>query len=120
VVQLNVVVVDETAGISRNFEYMYPREQVDLSADRMSISTPELTFSGDRNGCTLRARGKDAQIDITTTTEAPPVLMNGQGQFFFIDVSEQYEFEGTATVTGTYQGQPVTGHGFLELVGNWS
>jgi predicted secreted hydrolase len=30
------------------------------------------------------------------------------------------KFEGTATVTGTYQGQPVTGHGFLELVGNWS
>jgi hypothetical protein len=30
------------------------------------------------------------------------------------------KFEGTATVTGTYQGQQVTGHAFLEFVGNWS
>jgi hypothetical protein len=30
------------------------------------------------------------------------------------------KFEGTATVTSTYQGQQVTGHAFLELVGNWS
>jgi len=30
------------------------------------------------------------------------------------------KFEGTATVTGTYQGQQVTGYGYLELVGNWS
>jgi hypothetical protein len=29
------------------------------------------------------------------------------------------KFEGTATVTGTYQGQQVTGYGYLELVGNW-
>jgi hypothetical protein len=29
------------------------------------------------------------------------------------------KFEGTATVTGTYHGQQVTGHAFLELVGNW-
>jgi len=30
------------------------------------------------------------------------------------------KFEGTATVTGTYQGQQVSGYGYLELVGNWS
>jgi predicted secreted hydrolase len=30
------------------------------------------------------------------------------------------KFEGSATVTGTYQGEQVTGHAFLELVGNWS
>jgi predicted secreted hydrolase len=101
-IQLNVVVVNETAGISRNFEYLYPREKVELSADRMYIRTPELTFSGDRNGCAVSARGKDARIDITTTTAAPPVLMNGQGQFFFIDVSEQYEFAFPAMpTTGT-------------------
>ncbi len=29
------------------------------------------------------------------------------------------KFEGSATVTGTYQGQQVTGYGYLELVGNW-
>jgi predicted secreted hydrolase len=117
--QLNVVVVNETAGISRTFEYLYQREQVKLSADRMSISTPELTFSGDRNGCTVSARGKDARIDIATTTAAPPVLMNGQGQFFFIDVSEQYEFAfpampttGTVVLdTMTYQ---VTGTSWLD------
>ncbi len=119
VVQLDVVVVNETAGISRNFEYLYPREQVELSADRMYISTPELTFSGDRNGCAVSFRGKDAVIDITTTTAAPPVLMNGQGQFFFIDVSDQYEFafpamSTTGTVvldTRTYQ---VTGISWLD------
>jgi hypothetical protein len=92
VVQLNVVVVNETAGVSRNFEYMYPIEQVELSADRMHVSTPELTFSGDRRGCTVHVTDQHAGIDITTTTAAPPVLMNGQGQLFFIDLDEQYEF----------------------------
>jgi predicted secreted hydrolase len=119
VVQLDVVVVNETAGLSRTFEYLYPREQVELSADRMSISTPELTFSGDRHGCAVRFRGKDARIDLTTTASAPPVLMNGQGQFFFIDVSEQYEFAfpampttGTVVLdTVTYQ---VTGISWLD------
>jgi predicted secreted hydrolase len=119
VVQLNVVVVNETAGISRNFEYLYPREQVELSADRMYISTSELTFSGDRNGCAVSVRGKDAQFDFTTTTAAPPVLMNGEGQFFFIDLDEQYEFAfpampttGTVVIdTVTYQ---VTGTSWLD------
>jgi predicted secreted hydrolase len=119
VVQLDVVVVNETAGISRNFEYLYPREQVELSADRMSISTPELTFSGDRHGCAVSLRGKDARIDITTTTAAPPVLMNGQGQFFFIDVSEQYEFAfpampTTGTVVLDEVTYPVTGTSWLD------
>jgi hypothetical protein len=207
VMQLNVVAVNETAGISRNFEYLYPREQVELSADRMHISTSELTFSGDRTGCAVSVRAKGARIDLTATATAPPLLMNGQGQFFFIALDEQYEFalpamptsgtvvidtvtyqvtgtswldrqwgglpgffarglgdsaqappgprgspqgdeldldqpltvevpykeqeivsdidiltkfEGTATVTGTYQGQQVTGTAFLELVGDWS
>ncbi|MFF3466599.1 lipocalin family protein [Streptomyces sp. NPDC002619] len=30
------------------------------------------------------------------------------------------KFEGAATVTGTYQGQRVAGHAYLELVGDWS
>jgi predicted secreted hydrolase len=119
VVQLNVVVVNETAGISRNFEHLYPLEQVELSADGMYISTPELTFRGDRNGCAVSVRGEDAQIDITTTTAAPPLLMNGQGQFFFIDLDEQYEFAfpampttGTVVIdTVTYQ---VTGTSWLD------
>src|ERR1700737_932550 len=80
VVQLNVVVVNETAGVSRNFEYLYPLEQVQLSTDRMDISTPELTFTGDRNGCALSVKGKGVRIDLTTTTAAPPLLMNGQVQ----------------------------------------
>jgi predicted secreted hydrolase len=118
-VQFNVVVVNETAGISRNFEYMYPIERVELSADRMYISTPELTFSGDRNGCAVSARGKDTRIDITTTTAAPPVLMNGQGQFFFIDVSEQYEFAfpampTTGTVVLNEVAYQVTGTSWLD------
>jgi len=36
------------------------------------------------------------------------------------DIDILTKFEGTATVTGTYQGQQVTGTAFLELVGNWS
>jgi predicted secreted hydrolase len=119
VMQLDVVVVNETAGVSRNFEYFYSREQVELSADRMHISTPELTFSGDRNGCAVSVRGKDARIDFTATTAAPPVLMNGEGQFFFIDVDEQYEFAfpamrttGTVVIdTVTYQ---VTGTSWFD------
>jgi predicted secreted hydrolase len=102
VVQLDVVVVNETAGTSHNFEYLYRREQVELSGDRMHITTPELTFSGDRNGCSVSVQGKDAQIDLSTTTVAPPLLMNGEGQFFFIDLDEQYEFAFPAMpTTGT-------------------
>jgi predicted secreted hydrolase len=119
VVQLDVVVVNETAGISRNFEYLYKRKQVELSADRWSISTPELTFSGDRNGCAVSLRGKDVRIDFTATAAAPPVMMNGQGQFFFIDVDEQYEYAFPAMPTtgtividkATYQ---VTGTSWLD------
>jgi hypothetical protein len=119
VMQLNVVAVNETAGISRNFEYLYPREQVELSADRMHISTSELTFSGDRTGRAVSVRAKGARIDLTTTAAAPPLLMNGQGQFFFIDLNEQYEFalpamptSGTVVIdTVTYQ---VTGTSWLD------
>jgi hypothetical protein len=56
--QLDAVVVNESADISRNFEYLYPREQVELSADRMYIRTPQLTFGGDRHGCAVSFRGK--------------------------------------------------------------
>jgi predicted secreted hydrolase len=108
VVQLDVVVVNETAGISRNFEYLYPREKVEISAERMYISTPELTFSGDRNGCAVSVRGKDTQIDFSTTTAAPPVLMSGEGQFFFIDLNEQYEF--------AFPGMPTTGTVVIDAV----
>jgi predicted secreted hydrolase len=102
VVELNVAVVNETAGISRNFEYVYSIEQAGLAAGRMDISTPELTFRGDRNGCAVRVTGKDAQIDITTTTAAPPVLFNGQGQVAFLGVDEQYDFAFPAMpTTGT-------------------
>ena len=39
---------------------------------------------------------------MSSATAAPPVLMNGQGQFFFIDVDEQYEFAFPAMpTTGT-------------------
>jgi len=30
------------------------------------------------------------------------------------------KYEGAAVVTGTYQGEPVTGQAYLELVGDWS
>ena len=99
VVELNVVVVNETAGISRSFEHFYPIEQVGLGTDRMDISTPELTFRGDRNGVAVHVTGKDAQIDITTTTAAPPVLFNGQGQVAFLGVDQQYDFAFPAMPT---------------------
>ncbi len=68
-VQLDVVVVNETAGISRNFEYLYPREQVELSADRMYISTPQLTFGGDRHGCAVSFRARRRG---STSSSSPP------------------------------------------------
>ena len=119
VVALNVVVVNETAGVSHDFEYLYPLDQIELSAERMHISTPELTFTGDRDGCTVRVTGKDASIDITTTNPAPPVLMNGQGQFHFIDLDEQYEFAfpampTTGTVVIDAVTYPVTGASWLD------
>ena len=102
VVELKVAVVNESAGVSRSFEYFYPIERVGLGTDRVDISTPELTFRGDRNGCAVRVAGKDAQIDITTTTAAPPVLFNGQGQVAFLGVDEQYDFAFPAMpTTGT-------------------
>ena len=102
VFELDVVVVDETAGVARNFECLYRREQVEVSADRMSISTPDLTFTGDRNACRASFEGKDLRIDLSTTTASPPLLMNGEGQIFFIDLKEQYEYAFPAMpTTGT-------------------
>jgi predicted secreted hydrolase len=108
VFELDVVVVNETAGVARNFEYLYRREQVGVSADRMSISTPDLTFTGDRNGCAASFEGKDLRIDLSTTTASPPVLMNGEGQIFFIDLREQYEF--------AFPAMPTTGTVVLDTV----
>jgi hypothetical protein len=90
-----------------------------LSADPMHISTPVLTFTGDRNGCVVSIRGNGAQIDLSTTTVAPPVLMNGEGQFFFVDLVDQHEFAfpakpTTGTIildTATYQ---VTGTSWFD------
>jgi hypothetical protein len=30
------------------------------------------------------------------------------------------KYEGATLVTGTHHGEPVTGHGYLELVGHWA
>ncbi len=61
--------------------------------------------------CVFRA----LQIGTELTVEVP---YNQQEIVSAVDVLTK--FEGTATVTSTYQGQQVTGHAFLELVGNWS
>ncbi|MDD9376906.1 lipocalin family protein [Streptomyces sp. ZAF1911] len=37
-----------------------------------------------------------------------------------IGAGQLSRFEGTATTTGIYKGKPVTGHNFVEMVGNWS
>jgi hypothetical protein len=99
--------------------YIYSKDQLEISADRFHISTPELTFSGDRNGCAVSVKGEQVQIDLTATTAAPPLLMNGQGQFFFIDLDEQYEFAfpamstaGTVAIDNT--AYPVTGLSWLD------
>ena len=61
--------------------------------------------------CVFRA----PQIDTELIIEVPfkqPEIASSAGAFT--------KFEGAATVTGTYEGQQVSGYGYLELVGNWS
>lgn len=181
--QLNVVVVNESIGTSRVAEYIHPLDQVQVGTDRFSLSTPELTWTGDRDGYTLSVKGDDVRIDLTATSSGPPLLMNGQGQMLFLALTAVHpdgthvvaptmlpveatdawtsprtgrsyptrcvvrapqigteliievpykeqeivskepsltKYEGAATVTGTYLGQRVTGHAYLELVGDWS
>jgi hypothetical protein len=59
--------------------------------------------------------GRAPQIGTELTVEVPY-----KQQEIVSSVDILTKFEGTATVTGTYQGQQVTGHAFLEFVGNWS
>jgi predicted secreted hydrolase len=108
VVALNVAVVNETSGTPRTFEYIYSLDQVEVSADRLHISTPELTLSGDRHGCTVSFRGEHAQIDISTTAAAPPLLFNGEGQIVFLGVNEQYDY--------AFPAMPTTGTVVLDTV----
>ncbi len=61
--------------------------------------------------CVFRA----SQIDTELIVEVPY-----KQQEIVSSVDILTKFEGSATVTGTYQGQQVTGYAFLELVGNWS
>jgi predicted secreted hydrolase len=61
--------------------------------------------------CVFRA----PQIDTELIVEVP---YKQQESVSSVDILTK--FEGSATVTGTYQGQQVTGCAFLELVGNWS
>ncbi|MFE2520703.1 lipocalin-like domain-containing protein [Streptomyces mirabilis] len=44
------------------------------------MSTPELTWTGDRNVYMLSVKGEDARIDFIATASGPPLLMNGQGR----------------------------------------
>ncbi len=78
--QLDVVVVNESADISRNFEYLYPREQVELSADRMYISTPQLTFGGDRHGRAVSFRARRRGSTSSSSSPPPPPRPHPTGQ----------------------------------------
>ena len=49
VVSLNVVIVNETAGWSRSFEYVHPLGQITISSERFEIVTPEIRLAGDRH-----------------------------------------------------------------------
>jgi predicted secreted hydrolase len=119
VVQLNAVVVNESAGVSRAFEHVYSLDQVEMSKDRLHLKTADLEVSADRHGFTWKARGDQAQIDISATAAAPPVMLNGEGQITFIDTKEQYDFgmpamptTGTVVIDSrTYQ---VTGHSWFD------
>ena len=108
VVSVNAVVVNETADWSESFEYAYPLDAIEIRSDRFSISTPELTITGDRDRYTLRLEGNEVKLHITGEASAPPVLMNGQGQTLFIDV-DQYEYAFPAmTTTGSITRQDAT------------
>ena len=117
--QLNVVVVNESTGTSRAVEFIHPLDQVEISTDRLHLSTPELTWSGDRSGCTVSVKGQDVRIDLTSTASGPPLLMNGQGQMLFLGLDEQYEFafpamQTTGTVVIDEQAYEVAGISWLD------
>ncbi|MFJ6571137.1 lipocalin-like domain-containing protein [Streptomyces sp. NPDC091292] len=99
IAQLNVVVVNEGTGASRATEYIHPLEQTEIGTDRFSLSSPELTWTGDRNGYTLSVKGDEVRIDLTATASGPPLLMNAQGQMRFLGLDEQYEFAFPAMKT---------------------
>ncbi|MFE4612057.1 lipocalin-like domain-containing protein [Streptomyces niveus] len=117
--QLNVVVVNESIGTSRVVEYIHPLDQVEVGTDRLNLTTPELTWTGDRNGYTLSVKGDDVSIDLTANSSGPPLLMNGQGQMLFLGLDEQYEFAFPAmntigTVVLDSQSYDVTGTSWLD------
>lgn len=102
VAELNVLVVNETIGVTRTFESVCPLDRITVRPDRLDMRTPELSLRGDRSGFVVSVKTKDAQIDITTTAAAAPVLFNGQGQVIFLGVKEQYDFAFPAmSTTGT-------------------
>ncbi|MFD5074532.1 lipocalin-like domain-containing protein [Streptomyces sp. NPDC058371] len=119
IVQLNVVVVNESTGVARAAEYIHPLDQVEIGTDRLNLVTPELTWTGDRNGYTMSVKADVAQIDITATSSGPPLLMNGQGQVRFLGLDEQYDFAFPAmntsgTVVLDSQPYDVTGISWLD------
>jgi hypothetical protein len=61
--------------------------------------------------CVFRAPQIDTELIVEVRSKQQEIVSS-------VDILTK--FEGSATVTGTYQGQRVTGPAFLELVGNWS
>jgi len=80
-------------------EYIHPLGQVEVGTEGMYISTPELKWTADRKGSALALKAEDVRIDLTTTTTGPPLLMNGEGQMFFLGLNEQYEYAFPAMKT---------------------
>lgn len=119
IAQLNVVVVNEGTGTSRATEYIHPLDQAEIGTDRFSLSTSELTWTGDRNGYKLSVQSDDVRIELTATTSGPPLLMNAQGQMRFLGLDEQFEFafpamKTSGTVTLDSVAYDVTGLSWLD------
>ncbi len=106
---LNVSITNLSSKWYKQYDFIFPEGQFEVSEEKFSLKAKDLLFEGDMTGFTCKVKLEDAAIDLTTSRayDDPVLQVCGNSYVHFIG-EDQYDYgipsmatNGTITIENT-------------------